>query len=103
LNVEKCIDLNQYCYEKKLKCNFGIGTYFTNDFKTKSSDYKIKSEPLNIVIKIMRIDNEFCIKISDNIGKNMGDENTILKVKKELGYVDNEWVGVSEEHRWKDQ
>lgn len=103
LNVAKCIDLNKYCYDKKLKCNFGIGTYFTNDFKSKSSSYKVKSEPLNIVIKIMKIDNEFCIKISDNIGKNMGDENTILKVKKQLGYVDNEWVGVSEEHRWKDQ
>lgn len=103
LNVAKCIDLNRYCYDKKLKCNFGIGTYFTNDFKTKSSSYKTKSEPLNIVIKIMKIDNEFCIKISDNIGKNMGDEGTILKVKKELGYVDNEWVGVSEQHRWKEE
>lgn len=103
LNVEKCLDLNKYCHSKQLKCNFGIGTFFTNDFKTKSSNYKIKSEPLNIVIKIMKIDNNNCIKISDNLGKNMGDKSTLLKVKKELGYIDREWTGVSEEHRWKDQ
>ncbi len=61
-----------------------------NDFKPNLPIIKINPEPWNIVIKIMRIDNEFCIKISDNIAKNISDENTILKVKKELGYVDNE-------------
>ena len=102
LNVEKCLELNEYCHSKQLNCNFGIGTFFTNDFRTKSSNYTTKSEPLNIVIKIMQIDNNNCIKISDNLGKNMGDADTLLRVKKELGYVDKEWTGVSEEHRWKE-
>lgn len=92
LNVEKCIRLQKLCDEElELKPIFGIGTNLTNDFD---------SEPMNIVMKLIKCGGGFAIKLSDNVGKHMGDELTILKVKERLGYVDTEWEGGNEEHRW---
>lgn len=92
LNVDKCIRLKNVCeVECGMKASFGIGTNFTNDFD---------SEPMNIVCKLISCGGEFAIKISDNVGKNMGDPNTVAGVKKELGYVDKDWVGGNETHRW---
>jgi nicotinic acid phosphoribosyltransferase len=48
---------------------FGIGTNFTNDFKTKSSGGKEKSKPLNIVIKIASAGGKPCVKLSDEPSK----------------------------------
>ena len=48
---------------------FGIGTFFTNDFKSLSSGGKEKSKALNIVIKIASINDLPCVKISDDLTK----------------------------------
>ena len=48
---------------------FGVGTNFTNDFTKKSSDAKEKSKALNMVIKLARINDQPCIKISDDLTK----------------------------------
>ena len=48
---------------------FGIGTFFTNDFKSLSGGGKEKSKTLNIVIKMATINGLSCIKISDDLTK----------------------------------
>lgn len=94
LNVNKCIDLKSICDDSScdINCVFGIGTNLTNDFDT---------EPMNIVMKLLSCGGGHSIKISDNIGKNMGDSNTVQEVKKRLGYVEHKWAGGDESHRWK--
>lgn len=99
LNVEKAVQYSQVAKEYGMNCSFGIGTYLTNDFQKKSNP-SIKSEPLNIVIKLLEVNNNPAIKISDNLGKNMGDPETVQKVKTELGYVEQKWAGDNEAHRW---
>lgn len=99
LDVEKAIQYAQVAHENGLLATFGIGTNFTNDFH-KNSNPSIKSEPLNIVIKLLEVNGHHAIKISDNLGKNMGDPQTVGRVKEELGYVERSWIGDNEAHRW---
>ncbi|EDO17177.1 hypothetical protein Kpol_1072p47 [Vanderwaltozyma polyspora DSM 70294] len=99
LNVEKAIQYAEFAKEKGLIATFGIGTNLSNDFQ-KKSDPSVKSEPLNIVIKLLEVNGNHAIKISDNLGKNMGDPATVRKVKEELGYVERNWQGDNEAHRW---
>ena len=99
LNPDRAIEYAKVAKEYGLKATFGIGTNFTNDFQRKS-DGTIKSEPLNIVIKLLEVNGNHAIKISDNLGKNMGDPETVRRVKKELGYVERKFAGDNEAHRW---
>ncbi|KAL1745921.1 Quinolinate phosphoribosyl transferase [Schizophyllum fasciatum] len=62
---------------------FGIGTNFTNDFRKKSTGEP--SEALNIVIKLAGLDGRPCVKISDDLQKNTGDQETVRHVKQIFG------------------
>jgi nicotinate phosphoribosyltransferase len=46
LNVDKAIELNEYC-KGKIGCSFGIGTNLTCDIR--------EVKPLNIVMKLYQI------------------------------------------------
>jgi len=52
--------------------SFGIGTNLSND---------LGATPLNIVIKLMELNGTPLVKLSDNAGKTMGDEEMVQKVK----------------------
>lgn len=74
LNVQKAVELNDYC-KNKIKCSFGIGTNFTNDF--------VGSPALNMVIKLYSVNNFPVVKLGDseNCGKETGDKKAIEIIK----------------------
>ena len=78
LNTQLCIEIHNYC-NGKIKDSFGVGTHLTNDVGVK---------PLNMVIKLSsaKVLGEWTptIKLSDNLGKNTGDENMIRLCKEML-------------------
>lgn len=99
LNVELCLEYKKVAEDHGFTPSFGVGTFFTNDFRHKS-DGTTKSNPLNIVIKISKAGGRPAVKISDNAGKNTGEANTVKKVKDQLGYTERGWEGVTESSRW---
>lgn len=98
LNVERCIEFMHAANEAGFSPTFGVGTFLTNDFTHVSSEKK--SLPLNIVIKLSSANGRPAIKISDNVGKNTGDSETVHKVKASLGYIEKTWVNGDEKTRW---
>ena len=76
LDFPKAIEILKYCREKGIKCSFGIGTNLTCDVYAPDGT-KYDSE--NIVMKMsrcrMNINQPWylCIKISDDLGKHMGN------------------------------
>jgi len=81
LNVETVIKLNEYC-KGKIRCSFGIGTFFTSDFD-KLSEPKVKSNAMNMVIKLTMANGVPVVKLSDSPGKAIGD----LKMVEIMKYI----------------
>ena len=113
LNVERCIEYMHAAIEAGFSPTFGVGTFLTSklaqptgwsllmaidDFTHISSEKK--SLPLNIVIKLSSANGRPAIKISDNMGKNTGDSETVHKVKASLGYIEKSWINGDENTRW---
>lgn len=78
LDIEKAIKLNKYCKDK-IRCTMGIGTNLTAD---------VGYPPMNHVIKMSEVffQNEWIpvVKLSDDKGKHIGDEETIQHIVREL-------------------
>jgi nicotinate phosphoribosyltransferase len=98
LNIDRCIQYKQATEAVGLTPAFGVGTFFTNDFWHLSKDEK--SVPLNIVIKLSEANGNDAIKLSDDKGKNMGDEEVMRSVKEQVGYTEKSWRDGDEAHRW---
>ncbi|KIY73764.1 nicotinate phosphoribosyltransferase [Cylindrobasidium torrendii FP15055 ss-10] len=84
LNIDKALELQKSALDAGFACSFGIGTNFTNDF-TKATSTDEKSKALNMVIKLRYVNGIECVKISDDLTKNTGDEETVRAVKKIFG------------------
>ena len=97
LNIDTCLEYRALALKEGFQPSFGVGTFFTNDFV--NTETGGKSTPLNIVIKLASAKGNQAVKISDDVGKNTGDEATVKSVKQRLGYVETEsWT--DESKRW---
>jgi nicotinate phosphoribosyltransferase len=67
-----------------LTASFGIGTHLTNDFHM-IDDPNTKSKPLNMVIKLRKMDGMECVKLSDDRGKWTGDKGEVQRCRRILG------------------
>jgi nicotinate phosphoribosyltransferase len=81
LDVNTAIEINEYC-KGKIKCSFGIGTNFTNNFVKINGE---KSKPLNMVIKLQTVNGIPVVKLSDTPTKAIGDP-TMIKIMKNIHF-----------------
>jgi nicotinate phosphoribosyltransferase len=72
LNVDKAIKIRKYC-EGKIGCSFGIGNHLGNDFEN--------SPAPNMVIKLWSINGIPVVKLSDDLGKLIGDKDAVKVTK----------------------
>ncbi len=81
LDFDKYLDINNY-FRGRIRISAGIGTNLTNDTELK---------PANIVMKLSKCrinqNQEWrkCIKISDDLGKHLGDDKEFEIAKYQLG------------------
>lgn len=78
LNVETALKIAEYC-KGKIRFSFGIGTFFSSDFKNLSNGEKNK--PMNMVIKLTMINGIAVVKLSDSPGKAIGDPKMVEIMK----------------------
>lgn len=72
LTPDKAAGIEKY-FRGRIKTSFGIGTNFTNDF---TDDFP-NSKPLNMVIKMDSCNYVPVVKLSDDPGKQTGDEDAL--------------------------
>lgn len=77
LDIEKIIDIYDYCREIKIPCAFGWGTNLTNDIGLK---------PLSLVVKVVESNHHPVVKLSDNPAKALGPKDVVEEYKKIFGY-----------------
>lgn len=68
LTIELALDLYQH-FGDRVQVGFGIGTNLTND---------VGPKPLNIVMKLVRCNNQPVAKLADSPGKTLCDDETFL-------------------------
>lgn len=79
LDIEKATNLHR-AYKDKINVSFGIGTNLTNNFDDIS--------PLQIVMKIIKVDGKPVAKISDSSGKSMCDDKEYVSYLKKVFNVE---------------
>jgi nicotinate phosphoribosyltransferase len=90
LDFPRALEILKYCREKGIKCSFGIGTNLTCDVYDMDGN---KYDYENIVMKMSRCrmnPNQpwyLTIKISDDLGKHMGDSEEFNHACYELNIV----------------
>ena len=80
LDFPKAKDINEFC-KGKIKASFGIGTNLTNDCGITPENIVMKMSRCRMNAKQKWCD---CIKISDDLGKHMGDEEEYKKACNDL-------------------
>lgn len=73
LNTKKAAELYLHCNKLGIKSKFGIGTHLSNDVDG--------VKPLNMVIKLTKIDGQPVVKLSDDHGKASGDPDAVRVAK----------------------
>ncbi|KAJ2554265.1 nicotinate phosphoribosyltransferase [Coemansia sp. RSA 1933] len=86
LDPAMAIRIKENCERYGVKCSFGIGTNFSNDFKS-ASNQSSKSKAVNMVIKLLRCNGNGCVKLSDVATKHTGDVAEVKRAQVELGEV----------------
>lgn len=87
LDPEKAIAISHHCNpfdsktktSRRIQASFGIGTNFTNDFyKYEPGENLVeKSKPLNMVIKLYKVNDIPVVKLGDGDGKATGDKDAL--------------------------
>lgn len=72
LDVERALAISKHC-NGRIRCSFGIGTHFTNDFNG--------SKPLNMVIKLFDVNGIPVVKLSDDFKKATGNKDALRVAK----------------------
>lgn len=73
LTIDKAIEIKKHCNNIGIQSKFGIGTHLTNDFPG--------SPPLNIVIKLDKVNGQNVVKLSDDSGKQTGSVDMIKLIE----------------------
>ena len=73
LDFKEAKRINEYCKARMLQCSFGIGTNLTND---------TGRTPLNIVIKLTKVNGRDVAKISDSEGKTVCENDNYINYLK---------------------